>query len=101
MALSEAEGPQGEVPAPEGPEVRVDEHTDKTIRIALSRRNLTVLLAKLDGHPVEGARTIFYVISDGTTLFVTAEENAPHYANPERDWPLPGVMHPDSEEAIK
>lgn len=72
-----------------------------TVRVALSRRNLRTLLAKLDGEPADSACTIVYDTRDGATLYVTAEEDAVHYANPERDQPTPGVMHPDTEEQLR
>jgi hypothetical protein len=70
------------------------------VRVALSERNLRALLAKLDGHPPESARTIAYDTLDGYHLLVTAEPDAVHYANPERDHPWPGVMHPDTEAEL-
>lgn len=73
---------------------------DRIVRVALSRRNLKTLLAKLDGNPPESACTIYYSTKDGKVLWVTAEEDAEHYANPERDLPHGGAMHPATEEAI-
>jgi hypothetical protein len=34
-------------------------------------------------------------------LIVKAEPDGIHYAHPERDSPMPGVMHPDTEEQIR
>lgn len=55
--------------------------------IILSRRNLRVLLVKLDGFPAGGACTIY---KDG--YYVKAEEDADHYGDR-----LPGEMHPETE----
>lgn len=72
------------------------------VRVALSRRNLRALLAKLDGNPPDSACTITYETRDGATLTVTAEEDAVHYANPERDQPgVFGQMHPDTEDKLR
>lgn len=58
--------------------------------IVLSRRNLQVLLAKLDGHPADSACTIY---KDG--FYVKAEEDADHYGDR-----LPGEMHPETEARL-
>ncbi len=70
------------------------------VKVALSRRNLKILLAKLDGSPPNSACTIYYEGRDGKVLWVTAEEDDVHYANPERDLPRGGTMHPATEDAI-
>ncbi|MDQ2912252.1 MAG: hypothetical protein M3T56_03245 [Chloroflexota bacterium] len=77
------------------------ELSERIVRVVLSRRNLRALMAKLDGSPPVSACTISYDTRDGVTLFVTAEEDAPHYQNPERDVPAPGPMHPDTEERLR
>jgi hypothetical protein len=71
------------------------------VRVTLSRRNLRALLAKLDAHPPNSACTLTYDTRDGVVLIVTAEPDVLHYANPERDTPNPGPMHPDTEERIR
>ena len=71
------------------------------VRVIVSERNLKALLAKLEGYPRASACTITYDTRDGVRLFVTAEPDDIHYANPERDLPFPGEMHPDTEERIR
>jgi hypothetical protein len=71
------------------------------VRVTLSERNLRALLAKLGGSPPNSACTLSYDTKDGLVLYVTAEPNDIHYANPERDSPVPGPMHPDTEERIR
>lgn len=73
----------------------------RAIRVALSERNLKTLLAKLQGHPPDSACTLTYPTKEGYILIVTAEPDALHYANPERDIPYPGPMHPDTERKIR
>ena len=68
------------------------------VRVALSERNLKTLLAKLGGSPPNSACTLTYDTRDGLVLIVKAEPDAIHYANPERDSPVPGAMHPHTEE---
>lgn len=58
--------------------------------VELTRRNLEVLLAKLDGNPPDSACTIE---KDG--FFVKAVENDEHYTDHQ-----PGIMHPDTEAAL-
>jgi hypothetical protein len=70
-------------------------------RVALSERNLRALLAKLGDSPPNSACTISYDTKDGLVLYVSAEPNDIHYANPERDTPMPGPMYPDTEERIR
>ena len=68
--------------------------------VILSRRNLTSLLAKLDGHPPDSACTIGGG-DDAPGLFVKAEEDDVHYAS--RVVPVGtakyGPMHPSTETA--
>jgi hypothetical protein len=71
------------------------------VHVALSERNLKALLAKLQGHPPDSSCTISYAVPDLGWLYVTAEPDAVHYANPERDTPEPGEMHPDTEERLR
>jgi hypothetical protein len=71
------------------------------VRVALSERNLKALLAKLGGSPPNSACTLTYDTRDGLVLIVKAEPDGIHYAHPERDSPMPGVMHPDTEEQIR
>ena len=47
------------------------------VRLALSRRNLTALLAKLDERSAD--RTIWRDIGAGVLIVVSAEEDATHY----------------------
>jgi hypothetical protein len=71
------------------------------VRVTLSERNLKALLSKLSGHPPASACTITYDTRDGLVLVVSAEPDAIHYANAERDSPVPGRMHPETEERIR
>lgn len=59
-------------------------------QIILSRRNLRVLLAKLDGFPTGSACAIY---KDG--FYVRAEEDAAHYGDR-----LPGEMVPETENRL-
>lgn len=72
-----------------------------TVRLALSERNLKTLLAKLGGSPPNSACTLTYDTRDGLVLIVKAEPDEIHYANPERDGPVPGAMHPDTEDRLR
>lgn len=65
------------------------------IVVYLSRRNLEVLLAKLDGNPPDSACTIFREFDRSTTLVVMAQENDAHYGDRK-----PGPMHETTERAI-
>lgn len=65
--------------------VKVAEQT-----VELTRRNLTVLLAKLDGHPKNSFCTIS---NDG--WYVTAVEDAEHYSDRRA-----GEMHPVTEAHV-
>lgn len=60
--------------------------------VELTRRNQAVLLAKLDGHPPDSARTI---VDPTDRIAVKVVEDAEHYA--ER---RPGPMHDDTESVI-
>jgi hypothetical protein len=71
------------------------------VRVTLSERNLRALLAKLGGSPPNSACTLSYDTRDGLVLYVTGEPDDIHYANPERDSPVPGTMHPDTEERTR
>lgn len=71
------------------------------VHVTLSERNLRALLAKLSGHPAGSACTISYPVPDLGHLFVSAEPDEVHYANPERDTPTPGEMHPETEEHLR
>lgn len=78
--------------------MRLDLVTPAQIRIALSRRNLLTLLAKLEGHPPMSACTISFPGSrEEPALVVTAEPDDLHYRG--RAVP-PGPMHPDTEAWI-
>lgn len=69
-----------------------------TVTVTLSRRNLKVLLAKLDGHPWRSACTITNY--DGH-LIVKAEEDDAHYGQRQAEGgPGPGPMHPDTEAEL-
>ena len=61
------------------------------IVVAVSRRNLLALVAKLDGFP-KGSECAIH----GDGVLLSAEENDVHYGERE-----PGLMHPDTEEHIK
>lgn len=54
--------------------------------LELSRRNLTALLAKLDGHP---AGSLCTIVSTCGRMVVKAVEDAEHYGDRE-----PGGLHP-------
>ncbi|MDQ2912257.1 MAG: hypothetical protein M3T56_03270 [Chloroflexota bacterium] len=49
------------------------ELSERIVWVALSRRNLRALMAKLDGGPPDSACTISYETRDRVTLLVTAE----------------------------
>lgn len=68
--------------------------TDEMVTIELSRRNLLSLLAKLDGHPPDSARTIFSNMQL-PFVFIKAVEDAEHYS----DRPA-GAMVDGTEEHI-
>lgn len=70
------------------------------IRVFLSERNLRTLLTKLVGSPPNSACLMTYDTRDGLRLWITAESDLAHYANPERDTPFPGPTHPDTEIAL-
>ncbi len=72
--------------------MRLDHNTPEAVGVTLSRRNLRVLLSKLD-RP-DSARTIF-IKSGDTYLVVAAENDDVHY----RDH-APGRMHPDDERGL-
>ena len=61
------------------------------VELRLSRRNLQVLLAKLDGHPPGSACTLERDDGSGAVFRVIAEEDAEHYAGR-----TPGDVHPES-----
>jgi hypothetical protein len=61
--------------------------------LELTRRNLTALLAKLDGHPPGSARSL---IDPDRRIMVRAVEDAAHYA----DRP-PGPVHEDTAAVTK
>ena len=78
--------------------MRLDLVTPAQIRIALSRRNLLTLLAKLEGHPPRSACTIsFPGAAEEPALVVTAEPDDLHYG---RRAAPPGLMHPETEAWI-
>ena len=77
------------------------ELSDGLVVIALSRRNLLALIAKLDGHPAGSAKTLTYETGDGVRLVIRAEEDNEHYLNQERDSPLPGRLNADTDGAIR
>ncbi len=70
--------------------------------ITLSRRNLLSLLAKLDGHPPDSACMIGGG-ADALGFYVKAEEDDVHYADRvvPPGWKPYGVMHQETEEAIR
>ena len=78
--------------------MRLDRATRTEIVVALSRRNLLTLLAKLDGHPPQSACAIAQAGIDGPALLVTAEDNEKHYGS--RAAP-PGPMHAETEAWLK
>lgn len=62
------------------------------VGVELTRRNLTALLAKLDGNPPDSACTL----TDSTgTVYVKAVENAEHYSDR-----APGVLHDATEAKV-
>lgn len=66
------------------------------IRIELTRRNLTSLLAKLDGHPKDSPAVLQRGSEDGRRLIVVrAVEDEVHYRDRE-----PGELHPETLEAM-
>jgi hypothetical protein len=85
--------------------VRIEQQSPHCTTVVLSRRNLIVLLAKLDGHPPGSACTIGapeqYTEETGIKFYVRAEEDADHYLRPDREARgYAGPMHPDTELAI-
>lgn len=77
------------------------EMSEGIVHVFLSEKNLKILLAKLRGFPADSENTIVYQTKDGPMLYVSAEPDDVHYANPERDINSAGPMHPDSEAAIR
>ena len=70
----------------------------RTVRVTLSRRNLAVMLAKLEDAPRGSARTITkrFEKEDGWwTLELRAEEDSPHYGEAS-----PGEMHQETEALV-
>lgn len=67
---------------------------EKAIRVTLSRKNLSVLLDKLNGTPSLSAKTLYKYIGSHM-LIVTAEEDEDHY----KETPA-GLMHPSNEALI-
>lgn len=79
-------------------EIQGDIHGEPIVKVTLSRRNLKVLLAKLDGHPFQSAVTI---TNYGDHLIVLAEEDETHYGQRQAEGgPGPGPMHPDTEAEL-
>lgn len=74
-------------------EIQSDIRQEVIVVVTLSRRNLNVLLAKLDGHPPQSACTI---TNHGGHLIVKAEEDGVHY----KDRVPPGRMHPHTEAEL-
>lgn len=64
------------------------------IRVALSRRNLMTMLAKLDIP--QSKRMMVFPGFEGPELQILAEEDAQHYA----DRPPPGDVHPDTADRM-
>lgn len=67
------------------------------IVVALSRRNLLSLLAKLDGHGSGSSHLEGPTFWTPTTIL--AEEDDVHYDDPDRE-AGPGVLHPRTEAAL-
>jgi hypothetical protein len=61
------------------------------VELRLSRRNLQVLLAKLDGHPPGSACTLERDDGSGVVFRVIAEQDREHYGDR-----APGDVHPES-----
>ena len=61
--------------------------------VELTRRNLRVLLAKLDGHPPGSECTI---VDPGNWVAVKAVEDEEHYMNR-----VPGAMHDETEDVLE
>lgn len=74
--------------------------------IALSRRNIMALLAKLDGNPPHSRCTIWKSFPPSEDdpdpsrkeIWVSAEEDDVHYKKTE--YPTPGKLHISTENAI-
>ena len=66
--------------------------SDAACCLELTRRNLTALLAKLDGHPPNSACTL---IDPDNKIVVRAVEDEAHYT----DRP-PGELHSDTAQFI-
>lgn len=81
--------------------MRVIKDGDRVVGVALSRRNLRTLLAKLDGNPVDSTCRIAAPMLE--PFYVQAEEDVPHYMHADRPEEIRGqygVMHPDTERAL-
>jgi hypothetical protein len=63
---------------------------DREVDVVLSRRNLRVLLQKLD--MAGSARTIYIDTEDGWRVYVKSEDDEEHYVDR-----APGEMHPQTE----
>jgi hypothetical protein len=61
------------------------------VELRLSRRNLQVLLAKLDGHPPRSACSCERNDGSGVVFRVIAEQDEVHYAGR-----IPGDVHSES-----
>lgn len=81
--------------------MRLDVDTiNDTVRIALSRRNMAAMVAKLAGDPPTSMHMILSDTGcfDGWTLVFIGESDDMHYGNrPQK----PGVMHAATEEALQ
>lgn len=80
--------------------MRLDVDTlNDTVRLALSRRNMLAMIAKLGGNPPQSMHMILSDPGafDGWTLVFIGESDDMHYgARPAE----PGIMHPDTEAAL-
>lgn len=65
--------------------------TAKTLRVALSRRNLLTLIKMLDEH-VGQPELHRIVAEDGTVLYVKAEEDMEHYNSASRQESARSIM---------
>jgi hypothetical protein len=79
--------------------MRLDRADSEVVQVALSRRNLLALLAKLDGHPYRSSTTLLLPGTDKEpTLLVLAENDRAHYGK--RGYG-PGLMHPSTEAWLR
>lgn len=74
--------------------MKMHRFADGKIEVVLSRRNIEVMLAKLNGHPPDSLLTALGG-GEAEGLILRVEENDIHYG----DRPY-GRAHPDTEAAV-